>query len=147
MSQLKLFQTNKDPAKISKLIRSDAYHETGLSLAKSQDYDKVSLVIDLFYYWNDKVDTNEWLLNRYAYYCLFKFRIFGLLWSVHEVERDEFYLAVGKSEQEESIIQVKIFEWQETTQWGDFNLAKLVDKYIKANRISFDDIIKKRFNN
>lgn len=147
MSQLKLFQTNKDSAKISKLVRSDTYHETGLSLAKSQDYDKVSLVIDLFYYWNDKINLKEWAMNRFAYHCLLKFRIFDLLWSIHEIEAHSFYLAVGKNEEELSIVQVKIFEWQETTQWGDFNLAKLVDKYIKANRISFDDIIKKRFNN
>lgn len=144
--QQKLFEEDFDSNKISKMIRSNNYHQIGVELANNQGYNKVSLLIDLFYYHLN--NTGEWWESRYGNKEVIGF-VFGhvpLLFKIIESDNEAFYLVVSKDTSGKTdLVAANIKEWQEDEQFSDFDLFKIVEKYIIKNRITFDDIVKGRF--
>ena len=138
--QLEMFEQPTDLGKISSLIRSSDYFETGISLAEQFNYNKVEKLIDLFYHYMAEIDFNVWASKNSFYYTLLEFTDDKVFWFLTEMEDTGFYLCCKWGGEER--IAVLIYEWKDNDQWGDFDLAKLIEKYIRKNRQTFDSILK-----
>lgn len=143
--QLTFFETPQDTGKISQMIRSSNFHTLGIELGRAQKYNQVNMLIDLIHHYMEKIDYEQWMTFNSYYVPIIQF-VFGdnpYVWTIVEVEGEAFYLEVGTAQN--SLINVILLEWGEDDQWGDFNLATVAEKYILANRTSFNDIIKGTF--
>ena len=104
------------------------------------------MLIDLFYYHIERISIDDWMGQNTHYKILVEF-VFGVQkvkWLVVEVEGEGFHIVVPKDE-DSDYINPMIYEWEEDGKWGDFDLSKILEKYILANRQSFDSIIKGTF--
>ena len=141
--QLSFFKPpNEDPAKISSLIRSESSHKLGLTLAKANSYNHVEFLIDLLHYHLRDIDIEAWMSRNEYFYHLAKFGIDKTECFFSELEGEGFYLTLAHGEDKK--VDLKIYEWDENSQWGDFDLAKLAEKQVRKNRQYIDAVLKNK---
>lgn len=141
--QLKMFKPpSEDPKKISSLIRSQSSHKLGLVLAKNNNYNHVEFLIDLLYFYLIEIDIEAWMGRNEYFYHLAEFGIDNTKCFFSELEGEGFYLTLAHGEVKK--VDLKIYEWDENSQWGDFDLAKLAEKEIRKNRQYIDAVLKNK---
>ncbi len=126
--QLEIFEQPTDFGKISSLIRSSDYFETGMNLAEQFNYNKVEKLIDLFYHYMAKVDIQAWLGNNYFYFTLLEFTEEKVFWFFTEMEGSGFYLCCKWGGEER--IAVLIHEWKDNDECGIFLFFLLVVRIV-----------------